>query len=64
MLQSMFNLDHHIAELRPTSDEQRLARLREAVAPVARITRTFGAVARDRIGAVSIGNKPSRIAAA
>ena len=63
MLQSMFNLDHHIAELRPTGDEQRLARLREAAAPVARITRTFGTVARNRIGAVAAGSKPSRIAA-
>ena len=62
MLQSMFNLDHHIAELRPTSDEQRLARLREAVSPVARITRTFGAVARERVG-VTAGSKPARIAA-
>jgi hypothetical protein len=63
MLQSMFNLDHHIAELRPTSDEQRLARLREAAAPVARITRTFGAAARDRVASVTIGTKHSRIAA-
>ena len=63
MLQSMFSLDHRIAELRPTGDEQRLARLREAAAPVTRITRTFGAVARDRIGAAAIGNRQSRIAA-
>ena len=63
MLQSMFSLEHRIAELRPTSDEQRIARLREAAAPVVRVTRTFGAATRDRIGASTIGSKPSRIAA-
>ena len=63
MLQSQFILDQRIAELHPTSDERRVARLREAAAPVARITRTFGAVARDRIGS-SIGSKSSRAAAA
>ncbi len=40
MIASMFNLDHRIAELRPTEAELRIARqLRTAAAPAARTPR-------------------------
>jgi hypothetical protein len=40
MIASMFNLDHRLAELRPTEDEQRIAReLRKAATPATRAGR-------------------------
>lgn len=41
MIASMFNLDHRLAELRPTEQELRLAReLRKAAAPATRPARS------------------------
>jgi hypothetical protein len=41
MIASMFSLDHRLAELRPSDEEQRVARqLREAAAPATRPARS------------------------
>ena len=74
MMPSMFSLDHRLAELRPSSEELRLARqLREAGSPANRPSRSVGAVimgalmllpgVRDpeRPGAAAFGT-PSRAA--
>jgi hypothetical protein len=63
MIASMFNLDHRLTELRPTADERRLARVREAAAPATGNPRRILALVRERLGAPAIVNRPSRIAA-
>ena len=63
MIASQFNLDHRLNELRPTTDEIRLARVRDAAAPATRAARTLGDVVRDLIGAAPASSRPTRMAA-
>jgi hypothetical protein len=64
MIASMFNLDHRLAELRPTEQEERRAReLRKAVAPAKRPARSTGEPARNWFGNAVIGSHLSRLAA-
>jgi hypothetical protein len=63
MIASMFNLDHRLTELRPSADEQRLARLRAATTAATRIGRSIVGVRSEREPATGIGSRPSRIAA-
>jgi hypothetical protein len=63
MIASQFNLDHRIAELRPSADEQRLARVRNAGSPAARGTRSIGDTIRDAFGSATAAARPTRIAA-
>ena len=65
MIASMFNLDHRLAELRPTEQEQRTAReLRKAASPANRPDRSTGEPGRSWFGVTSIGSHLSRLAAA
>ena len=64
MIASQFNLDHRLTELRPTTDEQRLARARDAGAGTSRGLRTVGDLVRERFGAAPSSARPSRIATA
>ncbi len=64
MIPSMFNLDHRLTELRPTADERRLARLREAGLPAMSSPRRIVDAIRERFGAPAVANRPSRIPAA
>jgi hypothetical protein len=65
MIASMFNLDHRLAELRPTEQELRMARdLRKAAAPATRPARSDGeAPTRNWSGGAAIGSHLSRLAA-
>lgn len=64
MLQSQFNLDHRLAELRPTQDEQRIAReLRKAAAPATRPARSEGEPTRNWFAGATLGGHLSRLAA-
>ena len=64
MLQSQFNLDHRLAELRPTEDEQRIAReLRKAAAPATRPARSATEPSRNWFGGAAMGSHLSRLAA-
>ena len=63
MIASQFNLDHRLTELRPTTDEQRLARVRNAGAPATRGSRTIGSVVRDAFASATASARPTRIAA-
>ena len=61
MLVSMFNLDHRLAELRPSEHELRLARdLRRAAAPATRPARSPGAPARTWLRGTRAGSRVSR----
>lgn len=63
MLQSQFNLEHRLAELRSSENEQRIAReLREAVAPAQRPARSISEPTR-KFGGMAIGSHLSRLAA-
>ena len=64
MIASRFNLDHRIAELRPSESELRLAReRRDAAAQVARVARPAGKTGRRRLGSTQVAGRPSRLAA-
>jgi hypothetical protein len=64
VIASMFNLDHRLAELRPTEQEQRLARdLRRAAAPAARPDRSASERTRSWSDGSSLTNTLSRPAA-
>ena len=64
MIASMFNLDHRLAELRPTEAELKLAReLRKAAAPATRPTRSIGEPTRNWTGNAAIGSHLSRLVA-
>ena len=61
MLTSMFNLDHRLAELRPSEREQRIARdLRNAAIPATRPARSAGEPDRTWVGGTTIGSRLSR----
>ena len=65
MIASQFNLEHRLAELRPTEQEQRLARdLRRAAAPATRPARSAGETTRSWFSAANLGSHLSRLAAA
>lgn len=63
MIASMFNLDHRLAELRPTESELRVARERRDAANVTRIARTVGRTARQWLDPGNAGSQSSRLAA-
>lgn len=64
MIASMFNLDHRLAELRPTESEQRIAReLRKAATPATRPARTVAEPSRNWFSNAVIGSHISRLAA-
>ena len=64
MIASMFNLDHRLAELRPTEEEQRIAReLRKAAAPATRPARSATEPTRNWFSSATLGSHLSRLAA-
>ena len=64
MIASMFNLDHRLAELRPTEQEQRIAReLRKAAAPASRPACSIVEPTRTWTGNAVLGSHLSRLAA-
>ena len=64
MIASMFNLEHRLAELRPTESELRVAReLRKAATPATRPRRSIGEPTRSWTGNAAVGNHLSRLAA-
>ena len=63
MIASMFNLDHRLAELRPTEQEQRIAReLRKAAAPASRPSRSIVEPSRTGTG-IAMTSHLTRLAA-
>jgi hypothetical protein len=64
MINSMFSLDHRLAELRPTEDELRIAReLRDAAAPATRPARSITETTRPVSTKAALGMPFSRLAA-
>ena len=64
MIASMFNLDTRLAELRPTEDEQRIARqLRDAAAPASRPARSVVEPTRKLSSTALLGSHLTRLAA-
>ena len=64
MIASMFNLEHRLAELRPTETELRQAReLRKAAAPATRPNRSIVEPTRTWTGNAVLGSHLSRLAA-
>ena len=64
MIASMFNLDHRLAELRPTEDEQRIAReLRKAATPATRPARSAGEPTRSLPGNAVLTSHLTRLVA-
>ena len=64
MIASMFNLDHRLAELRPTESELRRAReLRKAAAPATRPARSAGEPNRTWTGGAALSSHLTRLAA-
>jgi hypothetical protein len=61
MLQSQFNLDHRLAELRQTGAELRQAR---AVRESSRPARTIGGTIRSLFGGTPAADRPAGLAAA
>lgn len=65
MIASMLNLDHRLAELRPTEAELRQAReLRKAAAPATRPARSTNEPTRNWFSSGNLGSHLSRLAAA
>ena len=61
MIASMFNLDHRLAELRPTEHELRQAReLRRAAAPATRPARSTSEPARGWTGGAALSSHGTR----
>ena len=64
MIISMFNLEHRLAELRPTEQEHESARqLREAATPATKTYRSAGEPTRKRFSRAAVGGRLSRPAA-
>jgi hypothetical protein len=64
MIASMFNLDHRLAELRPTEQELRQAReLRKAATPATRPARSAGDPTRNWFGTAALSSHLTRLAA-
>ena len=64
MIASMFSLDHRLAELRPSEEEQRVARqLRDAAAPATRPARSVVEPTRKWATANVAASHLSRLAA-
>ena len=64
MLQSQLNLNHRLAELRSTEDEQRVAReLRKAASPASRPARSAGEPNRNWFSGFTLDSHRSRLAA-
>ena len=64
MIASQFNLDHRLAELRPTEQDEQIARnLRKAGAPAARPARSTGEPTRNWFGGAVLGSHLTRLAA-
>jgi hypothetical protein len=64
VIASQFNLDHRLAELRPSEDDQRVARqLRKAASPATRPARSTGDPTRNWFGSAILGSHRSRLAA-
>ena len=61
MIQSQFNLDHRLAELRQTGAELRQA---QAARESTGRTRTLGAALRTLFGGTPTGGRPAGVAAA
>ena len=65
MIASMFSLDHRLAELRPSEDDQRIARqLRDAAPSGDRIVRSAAATGGKASGNGRFAGYPSRFVAA
>ena len=65
MIASMFSLDHRLAELRPSEDDQRIARqLRDAAPSADRIVRSAAGTAGKASGTGRFAGYPSRFVAA
>ena len=64
MITSMFNLDHRLADLRPTEQDLRQAReLRKAAAPASRPARSTNEPTRHWFGTAALRSHLSRRAA-
>ena len=64
MIASQFNLDQRLAELRPTEQEEQIARhLRKAAAPATRPARSAGEPTRNWFGSAVLGSHLTRLAA-
>ncbi len=64
MIASMFNLEHRLAELRPTESELRIAReLRKVATPATRPARSVGEPTRNWSSHITISSHLSRLAA-
>ncbi len=62
MINSMFSLDHRLAELRPTESEQRTARhLRDAAASAGRIAKSAGTTVRHAFTVDRYAGQSSRL---
>jgi hypothetical protein len=63
VIASMFNLDHRLAELRPSEDEQRQAReLRDIATRADRIAQSTAQAARRRLGGTRTTSQSTRFA--
>jgi hypothetical protein len=64
VIASQFNLEHRIAELRPSESELRVAReRRDAAAQATRIARAAGQAARRWLGGTQVAGRSSGLAA-
>jgi hypothetical protein len=62
MINSMFSLDHRLAELRPSESEQRNARLvRDAAASAGRVAKSAGSTARHAFSVDRYAGQSSRL---
>jgi hypothetical protein len=63
MIASMFNLEHRLAELRPTEQEERTAReLRRAASPATRQARSAGEQTRSWFRGAHAANRSRPVA--
>ena len=64
MIASQFNLHQRLAELRPTEQEEQIARhLRKAATPATRPARASGEPTRNWFGSAVLGSHLTRLAA-